>query len=501
MTDNNGISGHESAPNDNKQHTENPSLPQQIDAARLSRVFDTSSEKNRNFLFSFLAAELYMLIAVGSTTDLNLLLPTSSFSLPVVNVAVPIVGFYIFAPLLLLVIHANLLFNLSEHVALLKKWQEIEGNSQLRFPYLINVISYYMFSDEKSFKFTIVKNIANFAIVLLPLFILLFIQIRFSDYHQIYITFFHMVIFFVDFYILYKYITTLSIPLFHTSKNTFPIILPILMSSFSFVNIMIVGIIVMTSPSYMDPRNWKFPVIVLESNPDEPFVNLSLNSTESLELDSDDMKSKKELRKILKDNEFQTLAKTTNMLKEFLIPHLDLHEHKISKKEDQKYTYSLVLTNEEKENTSKLVNLYHKEDLEGRNLELANFNGAILFNVNLRNASLDNATLRSTKLQGANLWSTQMDNADLNNANLEGTDLRFAKLRGSNLLNARLKDADLRYARLQGANLEGANLEGANLTNAIISQKQIDKACGSRATILPKGLSIISCSKDQKDNE
>ena len=171
MIDNNDTLGHETTPKNNKQPTENSSLPQQIDADRLNRVFDTSSEKNRNFLFSFLAAELYVLIAVGSTTDLNLLLSTSSFSLPVLNVAVPIVGFYIFAPLLLLVIHANLLFNLSEHVALLKKWQEVQGNSQLRFPYLINVIAYYMVNDEKSFKFNIVKNIANFAIILLPLFI------------------------------------------------------------------------------------------------------------------------------------------------------------------------------------------------------------------------------------------------------------------------------------------------------------------------------------------
>ena len=136
MTNDTGTLKHEPAPDDNKQPTEDSSLPQQTTPDRLNQVFDTSSEKNRNFLFSFLAAELYVLIAVGSTTDLNLLLSKSSFSLPIVNVTIPIVGFYIFAPLLLLVFHANLLFNLSEHVALLKRWQELFLRYHLKLPNL-----------------------------------------------------------------------------------------------------------------------------------------------------------------------------------------------------------------------------------------------------------------------------------------------------------------------------------------------------------------------------
>jgi len=300
VTDDTGTLKHESAPDDNKQPTEGSSLPQQTDPDRLNQVFDISSEKNRNFLFSFLAAQLYVLIAVGSTTDLHLLLSTSLFSLPVVNVKIPVVGFYLFAPLLLLVFHVNLLINLSEHVALLKKWQNAEGNSRIRFPYLINVIAYYMNKDEKSFKYYIVKSIAVFAIILLPLFIFVFIQIRFSDYHNMLISSFHAAIFFADFYILYKYISTLSIPIIQNSKNKFPLKLPILISFFSVVNIVIVGNIVMLNPLYMDPKNWI--------------------STESLKLDSQNMQSEDEMKRILRDKEFQKLSETTNMLKEYLNP-------------------------------------------------------------------------------------------------------------------------------------------------------------------------------------
>ena len=107
---------------------------QSAELERLNQVFDTSSEKNRNVLLGFLAAQLYVLVIVGGTSDMHLLLSSTAFNLPVVNIGIPIVGFYIFAPLLLVVFHFNLLFNLSEHVDLLKKWQKIDKNSNIRFP-------------------------------------------------------------------------------------------------------------------------------------------------------------------------------------------------------------------------------------------------------------------------------------------------------------------------------------------------------------------------------
>ena len=104
--------------------SENVETPEKTHGAALERLnqsFDVSSEKNRNLMFTFIAAQLYMLAAVGGTTDINLLLPNSNFVLPVVNIPLPLTDFYLFAPLLLLALHFAVLLNISRHVALLKQ--------------------------------------------------------------------------------------------------------------------------------------------------------------------------------------------------------------------------------------------------------------------------------------------------------------------------------------------------------------------------------------------
>jgi hypothetical protein len=84
---------------------------------------------------------------------------------------------------------------------------------------------------------------------------------------------------------------------------------------------------------------------------------------------------------------------------------------------------------------------------------------------------------------------------------LSRTNLRRAVLAGADLLNARLDDADLSGADLRGANLgqsdlAGALLVGANLTGAWLgnarglTQAQIDRATGQRATVLPDYLAV-----------
>ena len=98
--------------------------------------------------------------------------------------------------------------------------------------------------------------------------------------------------------------------------------------------------------------------------------------------------------------------------------------------------------------------------------------GAPLRNADLRfvraqGAFLTNADLRKARLQGANLRE-----ADLQRANLQGADLEGANLQGANLQGADLQRANLRKANLWGANLRGAKLQGAKLENCELSYAQ-----------------------------
>jgi uncharacterized protein YjbI with pentapeptide repeats len=80
----------------------------------------------------------------------------------------------------------------------------------------------------------------------------------------------------------------------------------------------------------------------------------------------------------------------------------------------------------------------------------------------LRGAQLQGANLGRAQLQGANLISTRLWGADLTDAQLQGAELVNAELPGASLRGAQLQGADLVAAKLQGADLSGAQLQGAN---------------------------------------
>lgn len=81
------------------------------------------------------------------------------------------------------------------------------------------------------------------------------------------------------------------------------------------------------------------------------------------------------------------------------------------------------------------------------------------------------ADLRGVNFQGAILFAVDLYGAELCEANLQGANLQRAELQradlyGANLCGANLRGADLCEANLCGANLCGADLYGANLCGA-----------------------------------
>jgi hypothetical protein len=92
------------------------------------------------------------------------------------------------------------------------------------------------------------------------------------------------------------------------------------------------------------------------------------------------------------------------------------------------------------------------------------FSNRSLRGVNLAVAWLQGAILNKAQLQGADLRGAQLQGADLSVAELQGADLRWAKLQGADLSRAQLQGADLVRTQLQGATLWLAQLQSADLT-------------------------------------
>jgi uncharacterized protein YjbI with pentapeptide repeats len=114
--------------------------------------------------------------------------------------------------------------------------------------------------------------------------------------------------------------------------------------------------------------------------------------------------------------------------------------------------------------------------LRGRSLR-----GAILIAADLRKADLSRADLRGARLDsawlnGAFLGSAQLDGAVLDGATLRDATLAKATLTGASLRGAGLEGATLDEAVLAGAMLEGAMLHGASLVGASLEGAALDGA-------------------------
>jgi uncharacterized protein YjbI with pentapeptide repeats len=109
--------------------------------------------------------------------------------------------------------------------------------------------------------------------------------------------------------------------------------------------------------------------------------------------------------------------------------------------------------------------------LTGATLSNARLAGASLYSVDLRDAhllrvDLSRADLRDTKLERAVLSYANLELTDLSSTKAAGANLSGAHMKGTILLDADLKNADLRGVLAREAILRGADLSGANLSGA-----------------------------------
>ena len=131
-------------------------------------------------------------------------------------------------------------------------------------------------------------------------------------------------------------------------------------------------------------------------------------------------------------------------------------------------------------------------------------NGASCPRCNLFQADFNNRELKGKNFAGARLRQSDMGLGIFNGTTFAGGDLRdingaaalfgHVNFGGANLTNANFVGAYLEHANFRGAILDGVNFSGAEMSSAVgLTQRQLDKTCGDRATELPHGLRIPVC--------
>lgn len=114
--------------------------------------------------------------------------------------------------------------------------------------------------------------------------------------------------------------------------------------------------------------------------------------------------------------------------------------------------------------------------LRGRNLEFAvldradlrkaDLTGAKMRRATLNHAQLQGASLDGAQMQGASLDGVQMRGGSLNRAQMQGVSLNGAQMQGASLEEAQMQGVSLNLAQMQGASLDGAQMQGVSLNLA-----------------------------------
>ncbi len=396
------------------------------------KSLELSSSKNNKLFIVFYLFTLYIFVSVLGTTDLMLLLPTDTFKMPLIGFDLNTIYFYVLAPVILLILHFNLLFHYHEHLKRLDAYRgkfEIETIDSSMYNYV------YIALKNGSKKGSAMRVLLWLLIYLFPLLVFVSIYQRFADFHHEVITTLHLVIIWIDIVLICAYI-------YANTKYFRP-------TWFSFVFGIFIIFVGIFESSYYDyffypvvEKNYKQKVI-----PDFQTQSLYYRSVCGIHrfflgVDKDSSKDCFP-RIVVTDEKISKISPSTLYIPRYII------------KDDAQGTLK------ERERERKLILEYgERVDLSNRNLRYADFENCILTRADMHN----------TQLQGANLIQAHLQAVKLNDAQLQDTNMRSAKLQGAWVLNAQLQRASMVGVDMTGAYFDESNLSyvrmmGADLKN------------------------------------
>jgi uncharacterized protein YjbI with pentapeptide repeats len=407
------------------------------------------SESARKIFLAVLAGCLYCWLTIVTTTDVNLITNRASSPLPIIQTAIPIVGFYVVAPLLVLCVYFYF------HFYLQKLWEEL-GSLPAVFPDgrpLHAKVDPWLLNDlvrahlpKLNVNRPFLSHLQLWISVLLawwvvPVTMLLFWG-RYLRRHESIGTAFHVVLLVVALVAavcLYR----LAVATLRGIKRK-PLTLSTTLKSLP--GYVTVGLAI-TAGIVFGLVSWG---VIRGVRSNKPILGMQLPQSEDLWRDTVGGR--------------WTWAPRAMALIGYS-PFANLTGAEVSQKkpnwnpkncEDEGAVIGAQLIGVDLRYASAKSAFFACTDLSGADLTGAHLTGADLRGVRLTGADLS----------GAHLQSVRLSSADLTNANLRGAHLNLADLSGALLSLADLTGADLRGTHLNGAELIAADLKDADLFEA-----------------------------------
>ncbi len=473
-------------PNGNESGEKRASL-----AGELHRSIYGSTQIRSAILFVLIFAA-YALIVVVLTTDL-VLLREGEIILPFIQVGVPVVGFYVVAPLLIVLLHLNVLGRLIMLARDINKRGDgkvqvnnnARSNDETSEGYGVSdmVLTMLFPTDperlmsarrEATRPITLLSVVFFIQVATVPLLVLLVLQVRFLAYQHEEITLFHQIIITVDLFFQYDFIRYFY-NFFRDGKEFRRIRRATIV--FVFLPFLYVWTVALV-PGSFNEKMVKFDLQIIEG---ERFINVP-NRIISLRDPPPEI-----VGAII-----QVKNKSNPEIHCEHVGELDLNSRRLNFANFSGSKFLCAKMQGTQLNNAKLVDVDLSEanltgaNLTGANLGVARLGGAVLNSAKLNKANLAGAILNKAllkgadlseaELRGAKLIDVQLVTAKLNKADLSDADLSDADLRGADLSEAKLSRAKLSTAIFVGANLSGANLSGADLSDADLSGANLSGA-------------------------
>jgi len=436
------------------------------DLGELQKALNEAAGKASVLWTTFITFQLYLAIAFGSVTHRDLFLE-NSIKLPLLNVDLPLVGFFVVAPAVLVILHFYVFLQLlglaitaKDYGALLAiDVPDVSDRQYVRRRLDVFPILRFLAGprDQRTgfFGFSL-RLIAWITLVATPVLILLQAQVTFLPYHREWIVWLHRVAVLIDLALIWYFWIRLR-------SDDEPI-----------------GWVPRKAKMYLGGAG-TFCVVIFS-------IDLALFPGEWVEEHLHDFYVPTTWRPHWSEKD-----DWTSLYALLFQGAVD----EVSGRPRSVFSNRLVLTNQsfivDPEKLDKITVSHffrgrdlrlavlnfadlRKADFTGAQLQGASLEGAQLQGASLEEAQLQNARLSTAQLQGARLHGAQLQGASLALASLQGVWLNEAQLQGALLLSAQLQRAWLDKAQLQGASLDLAQLQGARLDRAQLQGASLNEA-------------------------
>jgi hypothetical protein len=468
----------------------------------LLEAANSSSQFARSFYVSFLLAGVYIAVVVWSTTDVMLLKETP-LTLPILNTLLPVSGFYAFAPYLIILLHFNLLLQLSLLADKLHRFDQAVtglGDAPAQRNYYSRLFP-FVFSQtiagrqHSGFFRLLLTTMVWITMIWLPLGLLLGLQIGFLPYHSEEVLFYQRLAVSLDLLMLIVFWPIIRSP--QGKGLSWLLQLTFLPALFAWLRRGLPGGRDITGArrqrkttgypwlegglgliTLFSVATFTWGVAVL---PDSHYQQVAGHWAQRIDQWQQRWEGRKsegteqEKQPDGKDGDRSSLWLSRKVdaggqhyfrLTEYLFDDIVEYGEGTASffHRNLQLTETLLIANKLKPRDIEALRRGDKEDreaamreveafnLRGRDLRYADFSEALLPKVDFRP---HRKSKRSTQLQGAIFTWAQLQGADLYGAELQGAGLREVQLQGAKLFGAELKGADLREAQLDHAILAG----------------------------------------------